>query len=252
MLDNMVDNANIQLNGQDVACVKTDHDRLILVVSQGVSGEIKGKIESIFSKVDLGVEDSRMKNLAEAYRSKGFIVTEGEEIPFTQGSEVSPKLSREASFIHESDLMAGVENTSYKEILESLMENEVGGHVSAWRFIQALAEVKIPLELNHIEKIKLFLIDENGETSMEAKQFLIDLRTGMQSLPPEGLEKILRFAAEKYESCPESDGRVKRLIVNYILAYFNYPPFTFKEVEAPTSLQDYFVSQYERPNSADR
>lgn len=226
------------------------------------------------------------------------VVRDGKEVSYhpVEVKEAGPEQLREARFIYESNLIEDVTDIPFKDIRDSLVNNVFGGHVSAWRFARTLAHDKTHLTLEHVKQMQKWITDEQsrfplhfldpkyrgnlrdipvsiGGNTMGVPDeshccsFFERMNLGMNDLRPDNLEKILKFAARihlEYEQAPgmhpfaDGNGRSGRLIVNYILAYFDYPPivlsakdrqnyyhaFFVEEDEGSIAMENYFIKQY--------
>lgn len=213
-----------------------------------------------------------------------------------EDKEASPEQLREARFVYESNLIENVTEISFEDIRDGLVDDVFGGHVSAWRFAKALARDKTPLTLDHVKQMQRLITDEQSRFSRHflepkyrgnlrdipvliggnimgvpdeahCRSFFENMNRDMTQLNSDNLDAILRFAARihlEYEQAPgmhpfaDGNGRSGRLIVNYILAYFGYPPlvlraedrqnyyheFFVEEKEGSSPMENYFVEQY--------
>lgn len=283
--------------GKRVGRISPDRGGVVrLIIPPSIGQQLREDLTRVFYETRDTSRD--LAGFKSKYEAHGYTVS-SEDIAAPEIKEITPLQRREASFIHESNLIENIDEISYEEILQAVVEGKIGGHVSAWRFVKSLGEANIPLDSDKLLRMHKLLTDEQSKYPrhyLEPKyrgkyrdvpvfigghavfdipdertmsQFMDRLNDGMEDLRKEDIEGILRFAArihlefEKMHPFADGNGRTGRMIVNYILAYFGYPPFVFTnndkveryypafcvtDSKDSHMMEEYFLYKFERPS----
>lgn len=263
---------NLQIFDRDkkVAEIAPDESGAVrLIFPQSIEEEIKGKVFTVFTEIKISKPESQVKELTEGYEQKGYKVYKAEDEnkpPVSEKREASPEQKREVAFLHESNLIEHVTEITYEEMLDALVEDKFGGHVSAWRFAKTLAEDKTPLTPEYVCQMQKLITDEQSKFQQhfiapkyrgkmrdclvsiggnivdvpkeeDYKEFFRKLNGNIKQIKRDDLEGVLKLAAqshleyEKMHPFVDGNGRTGRLIVNYILEYFGYSPLVCTSVD---------------------
>jgi len=199
----------------------------------------------------------------------------------------TPELEREAGFLWDSNLIEMINEISYKKILNDILEDSQFGIVGAWNLAKAQAKLKVPLTFESIMSMHQLICSEQVKighslekrfhgmlrdilvvvgftakprplpSKTEFHELIGRTNQGVKSLNNmnHNLQDILNFAArhhlefEMMHPFADGNGRLGRILVNYILQYFNYLPFVFPA----TKRQQYFrgFKDFERNGSTE-
>jgi hypothetical protein len=293
-------NIHIFREGKMIGTISPDSGgRIGFVFPENIEEDTRADIINALQGIKLDDTPETAKNIRERYTSKGYKVMLDSEVRDDQfpgaveKKEATPEQKREASFIYESNVIEGITQIPYENILKDIVESNFGGHVSAWNYAKSLAQNHAPLKPEHVCTMQRLLADEQSKHGhfLEEKYrgkvregdelvmiggavkappkkgdfnaFFAGLNEKLATLDRSNVEEILRFAAQshiEYEHMHpfiDGNGRTGRLIINYILAYFGYPPLVitnwdkrkyYKGFTAENNdsrlLEEHFISKY--------
>ena len=274
-----------------------DSGAIRILFPESIEKQTRDMVFDVFCKIPITSPQKQVDELTAGFEKSGFgVVMQKEALKHgiaKEKREATPEQIREANFIYESNLIERVNEIPYESILQELVEDKFGGHVSAWMLAKALAHDKTPLTLDLVCQMQGLITEEQSKYSrhrippryrgkirdclvsiaglvvdIPKKETLLDffksLNDQMKKLDGRDIGSVLKFAAKihlEYESMHpfvDGNGRSGRLIVNYILAYFGYPPlvctsgdkgryydgFRGQVQKDPVPMEEYFIEQY--------
>jgi hypothetical protein len=260
-------NLAIYDKGKKVAEISPDTSGAIrLIFPAKIEDDTRKKVFDVFAGIKIQGVETQVQDLTRGYESHGYRVenVDGDQQSDNkpEAREATPIQEREADFMYESNLIERVFDIPREKILRDLVEDKVGGHVSAWRLAKALGAQKAPLKPEHVCLMQKLITDEQSEfpehflapkhrgkvrddlvmigghvkfppAEKDYRDLFRRLNEEIRKLDPKDTEAILKFAADKhleYENMhpfADGNGRSGRLIVNYIMEYFGLPALVF-------------------------
>lgn len=276
-------------NEREVALITVSDAVAELHVMPDISAVVRERIGVLFDCIDV------VKNVPEAsrkYAAAGFTLR---RVPLNIEYTPETSLRVQAKFLHESNLIEEIFEIPYSDVAQGLLEGKSSGCVGAWLYAQDLAEKRKLLTFDDICSMQRLIGDEqvahghplpdkyrgairdclvrvgNAVHEIPTKdildQFMLSLEMDLQNLDPGDLDAVLRCVARQHfdfeliHPFKDGNGRVGRLLVNYVLAYCGYKPLIFTHqdkhryyrgfVDADRTLETnsgemerYFIEQY--------
>jgi Fic family protein len=253
--------------GKEIVEISPDTSGAIrLIFPEKIGDDTQKKVIDVLAGIKIQSVETQVDDLTKGFKSHGYRVKKVDDEEQTgnkpEAKEATPVQKREADFIYESNLIERVFNIPRKKILRDLVEDKVGGHVSAWRLAKTLGIQKAPLEPEQVCLMQKLITDEQSAfpehflapkyrgkvrdnlvmigghvkfppAEKDYRDFFRRLNEEIKKLDPKNTEAILKFAADKhleYENMhpfADGNGRTGRLIVNYVMEYFGLPILVF-------------------------
>lgn len=240
---------------REVASITITDDAAELHLMPDISASVRDRISILFDNIDIIGDITKASTL---YAAAGFILR---RVPYTIEQSPETLLHVQAKFLHESNLIEEISEISYSDVAQGLLERKPSGCVGAWLYAQDLAEKRKLLSFDDICSMQRLIGDEQvihghplpdkyrgamrdclvrvGNTVHEIPtkdvidQFILSAEMDLQDLDPGDLDAVLRVAARQHfdfefiHPFKDGNGRVGRLLVNYVLAYCGYKPLIF-------------------------
>ena len=238
-------------SAQPVASVTTDAEGALYVIPHQ-SNFVKD-IEAVV----FGVQKPEMAEIIAACRTAGYEATNTLRAPLER-REATTLERREARFLHESNLIEGVTERTYEEVLTDITGKCETGHAGAWKLARLLAKDRTPLTQELVLEMHRLLTDEqvalghplDAQHRGHVRDILVEIGGAVKPVPTidefaalilkineeiqhirgDDVEALLNLAAKQHLAFEnmhpfvDGNGRIGRILVNYVLAYFQHPP----------------------------